>query len=179
MEEKSTVTFSISSMVTLWEIDESDQVQVPSAEVTRPAAAVIQPAVSVTELTPETTEPEPAADAEVDLPKLAKEMAANEAHNTAEPTLGEPMSPEKAEAILSPPPELSNEEAGKADAVQIEAGETHGEMKSPVPDLGPSMLDVEVKESVPASADADAAVAATDHAVVEESKPTDTDGEVS
>ena len=153
-EEKSTPAFTISSMVTLWEIDESDQLQVPSAAV---------------------------ADTEVDMPALAQEMAANEAHNTAEPTMGEPMSPQKAEAIMSPPPEqvASYEEAGQVEEVQEIVEEPHGEMKSPVPDLGPSVLDVEGKEMAPVAADADASVAATGHVVAEEPKPTVGDAEVS
>ena len=159
-EEKPAVAFSISPMVTLWEIDESDQLQVPSIIVTEPAAD--------------------AAETEADLPKLALELAANEAHNTAEPTMGEPMSPQKAEAIMSPPLEgpTTTDEAGKADPVPEVVEESHGEMKSPVPDLGPSVLDVEQKELAIPAADADATVAGTQHAAAEE-KPVATDAEES
>ena len=69
-------TFSISTPMTLWLIDEGDAVQVSSLTVTP-------------------------ADPEVDLPKLEKAFTENVEQNTAEPTLAEPMSPEKAEARAS------------------------------------------------------------------------------
>ena len=81
--EEKPVGFSMSSMLTLWQIDENDELLVPSSSAATPA------------------------EAEVDVPALEKVLSENTARNTAEPTLAQPMTPEKAEATVSAQPSES------------------------------------------------------------------------
>lgn len=78
------LTFSVSSPMTLWSIDESDQLQVPGH-----AIEAIEQAAS------------PVDDAKVDVPALERVLSDNEAANTEEPTLVQPASPERQRASLS------------------------------------------------------------------------------
>jgi len=79
----STLTFSISTPITLWQIDENDELSVP-------AAAGVQDA------------------AEPELAQLEKVMSDNEAKNTEEPTLTkpEPHAEAASEAMPHEPPEV-------------------------------------------------------------------------
>lgn len=87
-------SFSISTSMTLWSIDEGDQLQVPSYEDegAKPAKASSE-------------------GAKVDLPALEKVLSDNEAANTEEPTLVQPASPERTKASLSshPPGAIGHE----------------------------------------------------------------------
>jgi hypothetical protein len=133
VEEKPT-TFSISTMVTVWEIDETDQVQVPSVTVTDADA--------------------PAKTA-VDAPQLAQEMAVNEAANTAEPTLAEPMSPEKADSISPPPPEPSSiDQASEVQSLEQKLAQAQAKVSTGISEEPATITDVEEKELAPATSDA-------------------------
>lgn len=87
-----TFSFSISTPLTLWTIDESDQVRVPSDNVE---------ASTVAEVPVETPAEVSAEEAKVDLPALEKILSDNEAANTAEPSLVQPASPENTKASLA------------------------------------------------------------------------------
>lgn len=155
--------FSISSMVTLWEIDESQQVQVPSM------------------ITNDTDVMEKA-----DLPTLAAEMAANEAHNTVEPTLGEPMSPERAGSIASmtsPPPGEASliDEISRNNSVEEKTSMTAVESTSSAGEM-PTTVEVDNTDLPPVTSDGkpvDANAASADHALTEEQKPVALDTETS
>ncbi len=116
-EDKS-LSFSMSSPFTLWHIDEEDELQVPSVIVTPP---------------------------EADLSALEKQLSANEAHNTEEPTLTQSMSPERAG---SPPMATLDDKLGAAqesiDTLVGKEQETAAESEA-----APTTADVEVKEVAP------------------------------
>ena len=152
--EEKPVTFSISSMVTIWEIDESNQLQVPSVTVTdaeAPAEAPVETAV--------------------DAPQLAQEMAANEAANTAEPTMAEPMSPEKAGSISPPPLEavLSTDQSSEVQSLEQKLAQAQAKASMSVPEQQTTTADAE-KESAPVTTDpvdAKESAPAVEHTAVE------------
>jgi hypothetical protein len=136
------ISFFMSSPFTLWHIDEEDELQVPSVVVTPPEAI---------------------------LPSLERELSLNEQHNTAEPPLAEPMSPERAGS----PPQASLDEKivaaqGSIDALTGEEQQmAEPEVESPSAespsagadshDVTPTAADVEVKGLAPAATDEDPA----------------------
>ena len=153
-------TFSISSPLTLWQIDENEQLQVPSVTV---------------------TPPDPASDQS----QLEKEFAENVAHNTAEPTLGEPMSPEKADAILAKPAEdFAAEDAQEKQSADLAEPEESGvtvsgsKVTEALEEDTSTSADVEKKDLAPAAAaegESEEAKDVTDKAPAEIMPP---DGEV-
>lgn len=130
--EDKPMAFSFSGPVTLWQINEADELDVPSVTVTSPEA------------------PEEA----VDQPALEKQLSINETHNTAEPTLAEPMSPERAGS----PPQATLEEKIEAARESIDAFTAKEDDEGPVAEaVDATTADVEVKEVAPATTDAPSA----------------------
>ena len=151
--EETPAALSICSMVTIWEIDESNKLQVPSVSVADADAP---------------------AETAKDIPELAQEMAANEAHNTAEPTLGEPMSPEK--ATSPPPPEESYIDAvTTGDSLEQKVAQAQARVGADPEDQPSILTDVESKGLAPATSDAvdtEKSVSATEHTVPDADKDT-------
>jgi hypothetical protein len=115
--------------LTLWQIDEDDELQVPVVKVTPP---------------------------EADIPELEKQLSLNEEHNTEEPPLAEPMSPERAG---SPPQASLNDKIDAAaesiDAVAAKEQEAEAAPVEPseVDEPQASVADVEATELAPATTD--------------------------
>ena len=162
--EEKPMAFSMSSPLTLWSIDESDELQVPTSSAT-------------------------AAEAKAEQRQLEKVLSENTGHNTAEPTLGEPMSPEKAEAIMSPPPEPvgvddSKPEQSATSALTEEEQALEPQIKtSPVVPSGAlTSADVEKKElapAVPSEGEADEMATTTATLASEELEPITKEAETS
>lgn len=128
-EDKS-MSFSFSEPFTLWQIDETDELSVPSLVLSSPEGH----------------------EAPVDLPALETQLSVNESHNTAEPPLAEPMSPERAGS----PPQATLDEKIIAARDNIDAfTEKEEEVEDPVEDA--TIADVEAKEIAPATTDAPSA----------------------
>lgn len=132
--EEKPATFSIMSMMTVWEIDETEKLQVPSVAVTDADAHV------------ETAE---------DVPELAQEMAANEAANTTEGALAEPMSPEKVESRSPSLPGMANlEKSVTVESLQQKLAQAQAEVSTGASAQQTTTADVEEKELAPATSDA-------------------------
>lgn len=150
-EKPAALSLSFSSTTTVWEIDETDKLQVPLVTVTDADAHV---------------------ETDRDVPELAQGMAANEAHNTAEPTMGEPMSPEK--TMSPPPPEESYiDGVTTGDALEQKIVQAQARVGSDLTDETSTAVEEETRELAPATSDAvdsSKTVDTTEHAVPEAAK---------
>ncbi|KAK3708677.1 hypothetical protein LTR37_011399 [Vermiconidia calcicola] len=134
-EEKPSVAFSIFTPLTMWQVDESDELKVPSVVVTPPAEK-----------------------AEPDFAALEKVLSDNEAHNTEEPTLAQP--PDGIKELGSGPDASLDDKISAAEksisiesGKEVEAGEK--DVGEPSADLEPALTsaDVEKKELAPVLSD--------------------------
>lgn len=122
------LTFSISGPMTLWTIDESDNLQLADEESEIPAVAASAPAE------------EKAAD----LPALERVLSDNEAANTEEPPLSQPMPGEQGEASLSAHPPGAIGYEGDEPEPTI-SPETVQEQKAIAPELEAALADAEAE----------------------------------
>ncbi|KAK5169459.1 uncharacterized protein LTR77_005435 [Saxophila tyrrhenica] len=158
-EEVKGLGFSMSEPLTMWHIDEKDELQVPTTTAAAPDATAAEVSQAMTEAAvpvPAAAEQEAAAPSS-DLPALEKQLSANEAHNTEEPTLTQSMSPERAGSL-----QMDNIDDRLDEARRSIDEMSHGEGKGDVPsqldgtndDLKTvSSADVEAKEMAPTATD--------------------------
>ena len=118
-----TPAFAMSTPMTLWSIDERDQLRVPGEDA--------------------------AEESKLNLPALEKVLSENEAANTTEPTLAQPKSPETAKASLASHTEASIGAEGDQPEPSI-SPETAQDQKSVAVNMEASLAEA---EAAPASAE--------------------------